>query len=138
MDFLNFIRPGTRYGNEMYGVDSSSAPIFSPEQNEVKWDDLFGGSKNKKAAQLDPIKESQQEYSSNSKNSLKGVRNSKTLNPRQQMKNSLKQNKTQKVEKTKVSSKSLLWLERAKRIISDIDNNLGKQLPKLQLSLLKY
>lgn len=39
MDFLNFIRPGTRSGNEMYGLHDQTAVVDT--ETEVKWDDIF-------------------------------------------------------------------------------------------------
>lgn len=56
----------------------------------------------------------------------------KMLNPRDKMRKDLKKgSKTVKIDKSK-SSKCLLWFDRAKRILSDVDESIGNP------SFLKY
>eukprot|EP00343_Euplotes_focardii_P004771 CAMPEP_0205814382 /NCGR_PEP_ID=MMETSP0205-20121125/19489_1 /ASSEMBLY_ACC=CAM_ASM_000278 /TAXON_ID=36767 /ORGANISM="Euplotes focardii, Strain TN1" /LENGTH=133 /DNA_ID=CAMNT_0053098311 /DNA_START=614 /DNA_END=1012 /DNA_ORIENTATION=+ len=91
-DFLSFIRPGSSYGKKWY--ESGAEGPKGTARRGV----------------LEPIPEAS--------SSVGG----KLKKPRKKMQEEMKdKSKTVKIEKSKTSSKCLLWFDRAKRILSDVE-----------------
>ncbi|CAI2368995.1 unnamed protein product [Moneuplotes crassus] len=95
-DFLNFIRPDTRYGKKWYD---------QPTQESS-----FGGTS--KRGKLEPILEVSPSAS-------------KMINPREKMRQDLKANSGGlKTEMPKSSSKCHFWFDRAKTILDEVDQSI--------------
>ena len=130
MDFLNFIRPDTRYSDTelMYGRSESgvATPHFlAKDQKTVKWEDLLNWNTFKRITKLEPIPESRLDTLEDQT----PYKNSN--NPRQKMKEELREKgSSSKLDNkasstlTSSSSKNLLWFQRAKRILADVDQSI--------------